>query len=156
MPTIDETVAFIQRAHAGQTTKGGDPYWTHPVAVMRLLPADATEDERHAALLHDVLEDCGVTPDDLRASGYSERTIALVHGLSRPEGKDRPSYMDWIRSIAASGDRGLIVIKLADNEHNSEPDRIEKLPPEERDIVKRYERSMRALRSALAAMSDNQ
>jgi (p)ppGpp synthase/HD superfamily hydrolase len=156
MPTISETVAFIQRAHAGQTTKGGDPYWTHPVAVMGLLPADATEDERHAALLHDVIEDCGVTADDLKASGYSERTIALVQGLSRPDGASRPSYMDWIRSIAASGDRGLISIKLADNAHNSQPDRIEKLPPEERDIVKRYERSMRVLRSALEAMSASQ
>lgn len=150
MPTIDETVAYIQRVHAGQTTKGGDPYWTHPVAVMGLLPANATEDERHAALLHDVIEDCGVTADELRAAGYSERTIALVQGLSRPEGPNRPSYMDWIRSIADTGDRGLISIKLADNEHNSQPDRIAKLPPEQRDIVKRYERSMRVLRKALA------
>lgn len=150
MPSIDDTVAFIRRAHDGQTTKGGEPYWTHPVAVMELLPRDATDDERHAALLHDVIEDCGMTGDDLRAAGYSARTVFLVEGLSRPEGASRPSYMDWIRSIAASGDRGLIRIKLADNEHNSQPDRIAKLPPEQRDIAKRYERSMRVLRAALA------
>ena len=97
-----------------------------------------------------------MTADDLRASGYSERTIALVQRLSRPEGENRPSYMDWIRSMAASGDRGLISIKLADNEHNSQPDRVAKLPLGERDIVKRYERSMWVLRSALAAMSVSQ
>lgn len=149
MPTIDETIAFIKRAHQGQTTKSGEPYWTHPVAVMKLLPDDATKDERHAALLHDVIEDCGFTRHDLRQAGYSERTVQLVEALSRPTGPRRPSYMDWIRSIAASGDRGLIRIKLADNEHNSQPDRVANLPPDERDIVKRYERSMKILRKAL-------
>lgn len=150
MPAIDETIAFIQRAHAGQITKGGEPYWTHPVAVMELLPVTATEDERHAALLHDVIEDCGLTETDLRNAGYSERTVALVRALSRPTGEARPSYMEWIGSIAASGDRGLIAIKLADNEHNSQPDRIAKLPPEERGISRRYERSMQVLRAAIS------
>ena len=149
MPTIDKTIAFIKRAHQGQTTKAGEPYWTHPVAVMELLPDDATEDERHAALLHDVIEDCGVTAGDLRQAGYSERTVHLVLLLSRPPTPQRPSYMDWIRSIAATGDRGLIRIKLADNEHNSKPERVANLPPDERGIVKRYERSMKILRAAL-------
>ena len=149
MPTIAETIAYIKAVHAGQTTKGGEPYWTHPFAVMCLLPADATEDERHAALLHDVIEDCGVTASDLIARGYSPRTVWLVASLSRPVGEERPSYSEWIRSIAATGDRGLIRIKLADNEHNSQPDRVAKLPPEERGIVKRYEKSMAVLRQAL-------
>lgn len=150
MPTIDETVEFIRRAHGEQATKAGEPYWTHPVAVMGLLPVHATDDERHAALLHDVLEDTDTTEGDLRAAGYSERTIALVRMLSRPEGDARPSYMDWIRTIAATGDRGLIAIKLADNMHNSDPERIAKLPAEERGIVDRYRRSMRILTDALA------
>lgn len=149
MPTIADTIAYIKKAHAGQMTKGGEPYWTHPVAVANLLPASATDDERHAALLHDVIEDCGVTADDLRAAGYSERTVGLVTALSRPEGDGRPTYMEWIRSIAASGDRGLMTIKLADNEHNSDPERVAKLPFEERDIVQRYVRSMAVLRYAI-------
>lgn len=149
MPTIAETIAYIQKAHAGQVTKGGEPYWTHPVAVMDLLPSGATDDERHAALLHDVIEDCGVTVRDLEVAGYSARTIELVQALSRPYGDGRPSYMEWITSIAASGDRGLIHIKLADNEHNSQPDRIARLPESERGITRRYERSMALLREAL-------
>ena len=150
MPTIDETVALIKRAHDGQKTKSGEPYWTHPVAVMMLLPPDATIDERHAALLHDVLEDTYLTANDLVGFGYSDETIKIVRMVTRPKDEPRPSYMDWIRSISASGNRGAMKVKLADNIHNSDPDRIAALPPEERDIVKRYKRSMRVLKSALA------
>lgn len=149
MPSIRQTIDFIVEAHAGQVTKGGEPYWTHPVEVMGLLPSHATDDERHAALLHDVIEDTSVTADDLRRAGYSERTVSLVERLSRPSGAARPTYMDWIRSIAASGDIGLMQIKLADNQHNSDPDRIAKLPENERDIVVRYVRSMNILQAAI-------
>lgn len=147
MPTIPETIEYMKKAHEGQMTKGGDPYWTHPLAVMELLPADATEDERHAALLHDVIEDCGVTVADLQAAGYSQRTIDIVTLVTRPSGP--MTYLEWIMSIAALGDIGAIRVKLADNRHNAQPDRIAKLPEQERDIVKRYERSMRILQAAL-------
>lgn len=150
MPSIEDTIAFIKKAHAGQTTKGGEPYWTHPVAVMKLLPAEATVDEQHAALLHDVIEDCGLTGAMLRQAGYSERTIALVEQLSRPVGAERPSYLDWIRSIVATGDRGLMLIKLADNRHNADPQRVAQLPEHERGMVERYRRSMQLLEAALA------
>jgi (p)ppGpp synthase/HD superfamily hydrolase len=152
MPTIGETIDHIRLLHAGQLTKAGEPYWTHPVAVMCLLPADATDDERIAALLHDVMEDCGCTPETLRFAGYSERTISLVVALSRPTGPDCPTYSQWIASIIVSGDRGLMQIKLADNRHNSMPDRVAALPISERGIVKRYEKSQAVLRAALAAI----
>ena len=142
MPTIDETIRFIQWAHTGQVTKGNEPYWTHPVAVMKLLPEDATDDERHAALLHDVLEDTGTTADDLSVAGYSDEVIAMVQSVTRPAGEERPSYMDWIRNIASSGNKGAIRIKLADNQHNCDPIRVANLPPDQHDIVKRYERSV--------------
>jgi (p)ppGpp synthase/HD superfamily hydrolase len=151
LPTINETIAFVQKAHAGQTDKSGAPYWHHPVAVMEIVQGmhpDATEDELHAALLHDVIEDTEYTAADLIVMGYSERTVDLVVGLSRPTGP-RPTYLEWIRSISASGDHDLIRIKLADNIHNSHPERIAQLPPEQRDIVNRYRRSMAILRAAL-------
>ena len=143
---IDETIAFIKAAHAGQTDKAGAPYYLHPVAVAGLLPPEADEDEALAALLHDVLEDTAVTEDDLRESGYSEKTIGIVRLLTRPPGM---TYMDWIRSIAASGNLGAIRVKLADNRHNSDPARIAQLPPEQRSIARRYVRSMRILKAAL-------
>lgn len=155
MPTIKDTIAFIQKAHAGQFTKGGEPYWTHPVAVMELIKHYATIDELHAALLHDVLEDTSTTSENLRDLGYSERTIWLVERLSRPKGPNRPSYMNWIRSLVETGDIGLLRIKLGDNQHNTVPERVAMLPESERGIVDRYARSMRILNEAISNLEKN-
>jgi (p)ppGpp synthase/HD superfamily hydrolase len=145
MPTIEQTVAFIQMAHTGQKDKAGNPYWHHPVSVMRRLGDDATEAERLTALLHDVIEDTTYTADDLLAIGYPQEVVSAVQMLSRPQGL---TYMEWIRSLAASGNHIAIRVKIADNEDNSDPARIAALPPEGRDIVNRYQRSLRILRAA--------
>ena len=151
MPTIDETIALIERLFDGVTDKGGAPYAGHCLRVMAGLPATATEDERHAALLHDALEDTPLEVGDLEWRGYSKRTIDLVIMLSRPKGPGRPSYMDWIRQIAATGDSGLIAIKLADNADNSDPARIAQLPPEQQSIADRYARARKILEAAITA-----
>lgn len=147
MPTIDETIAFIQEAHAGQTDKAGNPYWMHPVSVMRRLGPDASENEKLAALLHDVIEDTDHTAADLLAMGYPDDVVVAVQLLSRPEGDARPAYLEWVRSLAASGNRTAVRVKIADNEDNLDPERIALLPPNERDITRRYEQSLRILRS---------
>lgn len=154
MLTIDDTLAFIEAAHAGQTDKGGFPYTDHLKRVWqdvraRLTTLDLDSDEKlaieHAALLRDVLEDTATTAQDLLDRGYPARTVALVRALSRPEGEGRPSYQDWIKGIAASGDRGLILIKLADNRDNADPKRIAQLPEAQRGIARRYARAYQVL-----------
>ncbi len=151
MITIDETLAFIKSAHAGQTDKAGAPYWHHPVAVMERLTAPS-DDERHAALLHDVVEDTAVTLDDLRRRGYGEEVVAIVALLTR-DPSSGVAYLDWIRSIAAAGNAAAIRVKIADNEHNSDPARLAQLPPEKRGIKSRYERSLKILRAAATETS---
>ena len=149
MKTLKETLDFMCGAHDGQTDKGGNPYWMHPVAVMNRLGPNASDTERMVALLHDVIEDTKYTEQDLIDMGWSTDVVNAVRLLSRPDGDNRPTYMEWIRSIAASGNRMAIKVKIADNEENSDPKRIAQLPPEGRDIVKRYERSLKILRAAL-------
>ena len=113
-----------------------------------MLPMGMSFNAQCAALLHDVVEDTPTTLDDLSFI-FSERTVWLVDKLSRPEGPNRPTYKNWIRSIIATGDRELITIKMVDNEHNMSHDRMSQLPPEMRDIIKRYEWSHAALSKAL-------
>jgi (p)ppGpp synthase/HD superfamily hydrolase len=133
--------------------KGGNPYSEHCDRVEQRLPDWVTEDARCAALLHDIIEDTPVTADDLRADGFSDRTVWLVEKLSRrPEDG---TYIEWIKAIAATGDAELIAIKLSDNIDNSDPDRIAALPPEQRDIVRRYERARRILEPALLISGRN-
>jgi (p)ppGpp synthase/HD superfamily hydrolase len=151
MPTIEETIAFIRTAHEGQTDKAGAPYWRHPVSVMERLGPEASEDDKLAALLHDVMEDTHHSADDLRARGYSEAVIDTVRLLTKPKGVP---YLDCIRAIAESGNVSAIRIKIADNEDNSDPARVALLPPEQRGGQERYAKSLAILRAALAALQD--
>jgi (p)ppGpp synthase/HD superfamily hydrolase len=169
-PGFEETRDFIRRAHAKQRDKGGFPYHLHPeavaeraVALLRGLVGDAimaapwrevAERARLVALMHDVLEDreyTGVVEADLRTMGHADDVVASVALLSRPGGDGRPTYIQWVRGIAASGDLVAILVKVADNEENSAPARIAQLPPEERGIADRYRRSLGVLRPALEA-----
>ena len=149
MPNIDETIAFIQRAHADQTDKAGRPYYLHPLAVMRRLGDQATESEKLTALLHDIIEDTGYTADDLRRMGYGDDVVAAVELLSRHKGTD---YLEGIRSLAESRNRIAIRVKIADNEENCDPARVAQLPPDKRAFTRRYEQSLSILRPALARL----
>ena len=146
-PTLAETRHYVEVLFKDIPDKSGKPYAEHCIRVGDRIPPDAPVAERHAALLHDVIEDCEVTSDHLRQLGYSERTIQLVEKLSRP--RDGSTYQEWIESIAATGDRGLIRIKLADNLDNSDPARVAALPPEHRSKADRYARARVTLENAL-------
>lgn len=152
-PTLQQTRSFIRRVHAGQLDKGGQPYHLHPEAVENRLKNES-EYIRHIALLHDTIEDTNVSDDMLRSLGYDEHIVQTVMLLSRPKGGNRPSYIDWIKSIATSGNRSAILVKIADNQENSSPERIANLPPENRDIVKRYARSLEILHKAMQGNYD--
>ena len=58
------------------------------------------------------------------------------------------TYPEKIRQITGTGDIGAILIKLADNEDNSDPQRVRALP-DGRALVQRYEASKQILRGAL-------
>lgn len=157
MPTIDDTIALVTEAHAGQTDKAGEPYVDHVLRVyertkQRLdnlgiaIDADERDEILHAALLHDIVEDTDRTFDQLRAMGYADATVRRVELLTRKDG--RP-YQEEIEEIAASGDLGAIVIKLSDNEDNSDQVRAAKLPKANPERLARYNRSMETLRAAL-------
>lgn len=152
-PQIEAARKLVRELFAGIADKGGKPYAEHCERVEAALPTWVSDDARCAALLHDVVEDCGITGGDLRRMGFSDRTVWLVLMLSRMT--KEITYIDWIRSIAATGDAELIAIKLSDNLDNSDPARIAALPPEQRDIVRRYERARRILEPALEGSGQN-
>ena len=76
---------FAAAAHAGQTRRGlSDPYINHPLRVARhAAEAGLDNDAVVAALLHDVVEDSTHTWNDLRAEGFSARTIELARLLTK-------------------------------------------------------------------------
>jgi (p)ppGpp synthase/HD superfamily hydrolase len=73
MSTLERAIIIAAEAHAGQVDKAGAPYALHPLRMMLRV---SSTDERIAAVLHDVCEDCqGWTFDRLRAEGFSEHIM---------------------------------------------------------------------------------
>lgn len=122
---------FARRAHEGQFRRDGKPYFSHVAAVAQivatnyddLIPAQAKHVwlplKDHiiaAAYLHDVIEDCNVTKEDLLNGGFSQLTVELVQSLSKAPGEN---YFDFIMRLRVDINwPGAVIIKLADLEHN--------------------------------------
>lgn len=114
---------FALLVHEGQKDKAGEPYIGHVVRVMLRLPSDASELERKAALLHDVLEDGGpAVYEKLVQAGAEPELMGMISYLSRRQGED---YADFIDRVGGSP---AIRVKMADIEDNSDLARLAKLP----------------------------
>lgn len=117
---LDDARTIAQQAHAGQTDKLGRPYMEHVEAVAAGL-LDFDLDIQVAGMLHDVVENSELTLNDLRQRGVSERSLAAIELVSRNLHPDL-SYEEAIDRICTSPDATLV--KIADNAHNSRPDRV--------------------------------
>lgn len=151
-PDFGDSIEVMRKAHEGQLDKCGRPYYLHPLRVaMRLL--HCTGEERHAALLHDVVEDTLVTLDDLRALRYSDEVLELVDLLSRrkPDGQSHRQYMD---RLVESGNVKALRVKCADLYDNMSLARSRALPPDQRGMRHRFERDLEQVQSALVALGD--
>jgi guanosine-3',5'-bis(diphosphate) 3'-pyrophosphohydrolase len=113
--TFEDAVALAANSHKGQLEKAGTPYLLHPLRVMMSLGRSATEAERCAAVLHDVVEDCDVSFDDLRKAGFSEEVVEAVDALTkRPD--EASDYMKAIRRVAQNPIARRVKLRdLADN-----------------------------------------
>jgi len=115
---------FADQAHLGQLRNSGEPYITHPIAVASQcaewkLDAQALM----AALLHDAIEDCGITKTDL-IERFGTPVAELVDGLTKleklqfntREENQAESFRKML--LAMARDVRVILIKLADRTHN--------------------------------------
>lgn len=110
--------ALAARAHEGQVRKDGQPYITHPRAVSRMLARYGfSEAVQAAALVHDVLEDTDVTPQEL-ADELGAPILALVMPLtedaSLPFDERKSHYLEQVRAAPAE----VKAICAADKIHN--------------------------------------
>jgi guanosine-3',5'-bis(diphosphate) 3'-pyrophosphohydrolase len=121
---IDRAYNVAAEAHAAQARENGDPYITHPLAVADIL-AGYRLDQRSivTALLHDVIEDTGVTLPQLQTQ-FGAEVAGLVDGvtkLTRLElQSDRTKQAENFRKLvlAMSKDIRVLLVKLADRLHN--------------------------------------
>lgn len=136
---LEHAIALAAKAHAGQVDKAGAPYILHPLRMMLRLE---TLDERMVAVLHDVVEDCGITLEQLRAEGFSDDVVAGVEALTRLEDE---TYEAFIERAGRSplGRR----VKLADLEDNSDLSRITSPTARDFERLEKYRRAIAALRA---------
>ena len=98
--------------HKGQVDLDGKPAILHPLAV-GLAGENATE--QCVGFLHDVVEDSDYTIEGLRRVGVALKIIRALEVLTHD--KSVP-YMDYIRSIEASGNKTALKVKINDLRHN--------------------------------------
>jgi len=121
---VREAYKFADQAHLGQFRANGLPYITHPLAVAGLC-ADWKLDAQAimASLMHDTIEDCGVTKPEL-IEKFGAATADLVDGLTKldrlhfntREESQAESFRKML--LAMARDVRVILIKLADRLHN--------------------------------------
>src|SRR5688572_21724666 len=88
-PPADEVAPLLAayltsvEAHRGQYRRSGEPYIQHPLAVARIVADLGLDDVTvAAALLHDAVEDTGLSLDDLETEFGSDVT-AIVDGVTK-------------------------------------------------------------------------
>ncbi len=143
-PALEDTLIFVAQKHRGQTDKAGQPYIFHPIRVMENVGTDASDEEKMAALLHDVVEDCHVALDDLRAEGFPEAVVVAVDHLTKNEESER----DYQKAIERAARNPIArKVKIADLTDNMRLDRIEE--PSEKDVerIEKYRRAKEFLES---------
>lgn len=134
-PTLQDTVSLMMLMHHGQTDKAGHPYFMHPLRVMFRLGSHATNIEKQAALLHDVIEDTPLPLASLVEMGYDPAVIEIVRLMTR----EKPlTYNEYIDRLIASGNVGAMRVKMADSADNSCWSRCSYLSEEEQGLVQRY------------------
>ena len=156
---ITDAYLFADRSHEGQLRKSGEPYIAHPLEIALFL-CDLRLDEQTiaASLLHDVVEDCEVSLEDLD-SHFGPEIAKLVDGVTKltqldsrihdpltaaTGSADDPDslYAESLRKMLVSmaEDIRVVLIKLADRLHNMRtlgalpPDKQRRIAQETLDI----------------------
>jgi len=123
-PRFEQAFRFAAERHASQTRKKTDvPYISHLMSVAALvLEAGGDEDQTIAALLHDVVEDCGGEPvlEEIRQH-FGGRVAKIVAGctdaytIPKPPWKQRK--LDYLEVLRRADD-DVRLVSAADKLHN--------------------------------------
>lgn len=122
--TVETARVLAEVAHNRQKDKLKRPYREHVLAVGDAL-ADFDEDIQIAGYLHDIAEDTPITRQALLEMGVSERAVDIIERVTKRLQDNPDDYQSGIRAIAEHHDATLV--KIADNAHNSLPERVQAL-----------------------------
>ena len=115
---------YARAAHGEQRRKDGSLYITHPLATAQIIAEMGLDEESiMAGLLHDVIEDTGVTHEEV-AKKFGSDVAEIVEGVTKlsriPFSSKEEEQMENLRKmlLAMAKDIRVILIKIADRLHN--------------------------------------
>ncbi len=120
---VTKAFFFAQKAHEDQRRKSGEPYIVHPYNVAIILASFGADAETIAAgLLHDTVEDTGITLKDIEKD-FGKTVAFMVDGVTKLgelKYKGVVRHVESLRKlfVAMAEDIRIIVIRLADRLHN--------------------------------------
>ncbi len=131
---------YAEKAHRSQYRKSGEPYFMHCVRTAEILAQLRLDmDTICAGLMHDVLEDTGITRGEME-DRFGANIADLVEGVTKIGrykfgGGQRKRQAETYRKLllATAEDMRVILIKLADRLHNMET--LEYLSPEQQQRI---------------------
>ncbi len=132
---VEVALNYASNAHQGQLRESGEPFIEHPIATaLRLADMRLDTTTIQAALLHDVIEDCGISFQQLE-SDFGNDVAKLVDGvtklkrldmisensamlkqIAKPEATRAASLRKML--VAMADDVRVVLIKLSDRLHN--------------------------------------
>lgn len=132
-------------AHGDQVDKLGRPYTEHLDAVAAGVAPFGIGLEM-AGYLHDVVEDTPLSLGHLNLSGIPQGVLEIIRMVSKEPGQP---YQEMIHKIVRN--YGATLVKIADNAHNSQPERLAQLPVATRQrLVMKYGTAANVLWPAVA------
>lgn len=137
---IAEATIFAAQAHAGQVDRRDESYIYHPIAVAAPFRYHPRRKILYpAALLHDVVEDCGAMLDEIEEK-FGKEIRDIVDAVSR---RDSETYTQFIERVALHPDGTLV--KLSDIADNVSPERE---TPDGAEFLVRYHKARLVLQEA--------
>ncbi len=132
---------YAEQAHDGQYRRTGEDYVTHPLAVAEILREMHMDHQSLiAAMLHDVIEDTGVTKEAIQGQ-FGETVANLVDGVSKLNQIEFSTRAEaqaenfQKMALAMAKDIRVILVKIADRLHNMRT--LEVLSPDKQKRVSR-------------------
>lgn len=129
---LNMMLVLATNSHAGQYDRGGKPYILHPLAVMQFLNS-SDEELQCIALGHDTVEDCGITYQQLKEFGFTDRIIEGIKCLTKVPGE---SYDEYKAKIKSNPD--AVKVKIADLKHNTQIERLKGVTKKDIARMERY------------------
>ncbi|WP_111641593.1 bifunctional GTP diphosphokinase/guanosine-3',5'-bis pyrophosphate 3'-pyrophosphohydrolase [Marinimicrobium alkaliphilum] len=115
---------YAEQAHDGQKRRSGEDYITHPLAVADILASMHMDYQSlMAAMLHDVIEDTGISKKAI-SKQFGSTVAELVDGVSKLTQIEFESHAEkqaenfQKMALAMANDLRVILVKLADRLHN--------------------------------------